>query len=179
MDGMQLKDYLPSGSSSLSSISTLFHSLASGTPRRARFFLLPNTFSGSCLGPNTSASTSAQDTVMRVSPLIFLGASFTNKRGFSADSIVSCDVSGQKSLPSSKAMKAPVIRRSTLPGAWLGLLCRHRSEQYFAAVDAAFAVCDFRVPLNEDSKYLISAGTFLILIQRKYLAEHNERQCRY
>ena len=62
---------LRSDPSSLSSMSTLFHSFPSGTPRRALFFFLPNAFSGSSLGPKTSVSTSAQETVMRVSPLIF------------------------------------------------------------------------------------------------------------
>ena len=62
---------LPSAVSSSSSMSMLFHSFASGTPRRALFFFLPNAFSGSCLIPKMKASTSAQDTVMRVSPFIF------------------------------------------------------------------------------------------------------------
>ena len=43
-------------------------------------------------------------------------------------------------------MNASEMRRSTLPGASLGFLCRHLSEQYFTGVDAAFVVCDFRVP---------------------------------
>ena len=38
------------------------------------------------------------------------------------------------------------MRRSRLPGASFGLLCRQRSEQYFTGVEAAFGVCDFRVP---------------------------------
>lgn len=138
-----------SGSSSLSSMSTLFHSFASSTPRRALFFFLPNDFSGSCRAPKTSASISAQDTVMRVSPLIFLGFPLVSfGGGGSTDAIGSCDRSGEGFLPSSKAMKASKMRRSTLLGAWLGLLWRHRSEQYFTGVDASLVFCDFRVPLN-------------------------------
>lgn len=78
--------------SSLSSMSTVIHSAASGTPRRARFFLLPNAFSGSCRTPKTSASTSAQDTVMRVSPLTFLRFPLVGfGGGGSAGAIGSCE----------------------------------------------------------------------------------------
>lgn len=77
---------------SSSSMSTLFHSAASGTPRRALFFLLPNTFSGSCRTPKTSASTSAQDTMMRVSPLTFLEFPLVGfGRGGSAGTVGSCE----------------------------------------------------------------------------------------
>ena len=148
---------LPSAvSSSLSSMSTLFHSAASGTPRRALFFFLPNAFSGSCLGPKTSASTSAQDTVICVSPLVFFEFPFVifgTDGSFGA--MGSCDCSRDGLLSSSKATKASVMRRSTLPGASLDLLCRHRSEQYFTGVDAAFVVCDFRVPSMSDVSIFI------------------------
>ena len=140
--------YTLSRVSLLSSISTLFHSFGSGAPRGALFFFLPNAFSGSCLAPKTIASTSSQDTVMRVSPLTFFWLPFALLEGDGpADLIASCDNAGEGLLPSSSAMKASEMRRSTLPGAWLGLLCRHRSEQYLIGVDAALVVCDLRVPL--------------------------------
>lgn len=85
-------DLRSAASSSVSSISTVFHSAASGTPRRALFFLLPNTFSGSCRMPKTSASTSAQGTVIRVSPLIFLILPLVGfGRGGSAAAVGSCE----------------------------------------------------------------------------------------
>ena len=134
----------------LSSISTLFHSFGSGAPRGALFFFLPKVFPESCLTPNTIASTSSQETVMRVSPFTFFWLPFALlERDSPADSIASCDNVGEGLLPSSSAMKASEMRRSTLPGAGLGLLCRHRSEQYLTGVDAALVVCDFRVPLRE------------------------------
>ena len=67
----------------------------------------------------------------------------------------SCDRSGEGFLPPSKATKASEMRRSTLPGAWLGLLCRHRSEQYFTGVDTALVVCDFRVPLSRFYEHVL------------------------
>ena len=141
--------YTLSWASLLSSISTLFHSFGSGAPRGALFFFLPNAFSGSCLAPKTTSSTSSQDTVMRVSPFTFF-CPFVFLEGYdTAGSLASCDSAGEGLLPSSNAMKASEMRRSTLPGAWLGLLCRHRSEQYLIGVDAALVVCDFRVPLWE------------------------------
>ena len=128
-------------------MSTLFHSFASGTPRRALFFFLPNAFSGSCRIPKTKASTSAQDTVMRVSPFIFFVVPLVGLgSGGSAIVTGSCDWSGDGVWPLSKAVKASVMRRSRLLGASFGLLCRQRSEQYFTGVEAAFVVCDFRVP---------------------------------
>ena len=141
--------YILSEASSLSSISTLFHSFGSGTPRGALFFFLPNAFSGSCLAPKTSASISAQDTVMRVSPLTFLKLALAAFDGSdSDDTIESCERLREGSLPLSSAMNASWIRRSVLPGVWLGLLWRQRSEQYLAGVEAAFVLCDFRVPMN-------------------------------
>lgn len=164
-----------SGPSSLSSMSTLFHSFASGTPRRALFFLLPNDFSGSCRAPKTNASISAQDTVMRVSPLIFLGFPLAIFGcGSSADAVGSCDRSGEGFLPSSNAMKASEMRRSTLLGAWLGLLWRHRSEQYFTGVEAALVVCDFRVPLNGCCKLVFYKGWGLVLWERKPRRRKND-----
>ena len=53
-------------------------------------------------------------------------------------------------MPLSNAVKASVMRRSRLLGASCGLLCRQRSEQYFTGVEAAFVVCDFRVPWVSD-----------------------------
>ena len=64
-----------------------------------------------------------------------------------ASSTASSDNSAEVLLPSSIAMNTSEIRRSTLPDASLGLLCRHRSEQYLIGVDAALVVCDFRVAL--------------------------------
>lgn len=147
------EDLLPDPSSR-SSISTLFHSFASGTPRRALFFFLPNAFSGSCLAPKTSASISAQDTVMRVSPLIFFALPLPLFAcGGEPHAIASCDTSVDGVWPSRRATKASEMRRSTLPGAWLGLLWRQRSEQYFTGVEAALIVCDFRVPLDRCCKH--------------------------
>ena len=84
---------------------------------------------------------------MRVSPLIFFEVPLVVLgRGGSASATGSCGWCGEGILPLSKAVKASVMRRSMLPGASLGLLCRQRSEQYFTGVDAAFVVCDFRVP---------------------------------
>ena len=128
-------------------MSTLFHSFVSGTPRGALFFFLPDAFSGSCRAPKTSASTSAQDTVMRVSPLIvfeFPLAPFGG--GGSGDATKSCEGRVDGASPLSSAVNASWIRWSVLPGAWLGLLWRQRSEQYFTGVEAALVDCDFLVP---------------------------------
>ena len=149
-------------------MSTLIHSFASGTPRRALFFLLPNAFSGSFRAPKTSASISTQDTVMRVSPLIFFGLPLAVlDSGDSADAVGSCDRPGEGVLPSSNAMKASEMRRSTLLGAWLGLLWRHRSEQYFTGVDASLVFCDFRVPLNGCCKLVFHIGRGLFARKRE------------
>ena len=86
---------------------------------------------------------------MRVSPLVFFELPLVIfGRGGSSDAVGPCDASEELSLPLSKAMKASKIQCSMLSGALLGLLCRHRSEQYFTGVDAAFVVGDFRVPLE-------------------------------
>ena len=86
---------------------------------------------------------------MRVSPLIFLGAPLVGfGEGVSANEGGSCGGLEGGSLPSSRAMKASEMRRSVLSDAWVGLLWRHRSEQYFTGVDAALVVCDFRIPLQ-------------------------------
>ncbi len=85
---------------------------------------------------------------MRVSPFIFLRFSLVGFGGGGwADEGGSCGGLGEGSLPSSRAMKASEMRRSMLSDAWVGLLWRHRSEQYFTGVDAALVVCDFRIPL--------------------------------
>ena len=87
---------------------------------------------------------------MRVSPLIFLAFALALFGGAAlVNALESCDRSRDRSPPASRATKASVMRRSVLPIAWLGLLCRHRSEQCFTGVDAALVVCDFRVPLVE------------------------------
>ena len=92
---------------------------------------------------------------MRVSPLIFFEfALLVFGICGSADATRSLDGFREGSSPFSNEMKQSVMRQSTLPGASLGLLCRHRSEQNFTGVDAAFVVCDFRVPLDELSKYM-------------------------
>lgn len=96
---------------------------------------------------------------MRVSPLIFLGFPLALLRGdCSADAMGSCDKSREGFLPLSKAMKVSEMRWSTLPGVWLGLLWRHRSEQYFTGVDAAFMDCDFRVPSIGCCKHMMRIG---------------------
>ena len=71
------------------------------------------------------------------------------------------------------------MRRSVLPGVWLGLLWRHRSEQYFTGVDTALVVCGFRAPLNGRCKHVMRIGRGLngkdVCLNGKMQAETRDR----